>query len=94
MYFTPKNIQAPKPPKIEYWPEKSVLLNGGLNLVDKEWKITDSQSPKILNMWFKEGELCKRWGQEYVNNDIGTVILAAYQRKYDSKIIFHSGTKL
>jgi hypothetical protein len=93
-YFTPKNIQAPKPPKLEYWPEKSVLLNGGVNYVDREWKLANNQTSKSINMWYREGELSKRWGQDYVNTDIGTPILSVYPRKYDGKIVFHSGTKI
>jgi hypothetical protein len=93
-YFAPKTIQAPKPPKLEYWPERPVLLNGGLNLIDKEWKLADNQTSKVLNMWWHEGELSKRYGQEYVNDDIGSAILSVYPRKYEEQIIFHSGTKL
>jgi hypothetical protein len=93
-YFAPKTIQAPKPSKMEYWPERNVLLNGGLNLTDLEWKISDNQTSNVRNMWFYNGELSKRWGQEYVNDDIGAVILSVYNRKYEGQIIFHSGTKL
>lgn len=94
MYKAPKSIQAPKPPKMEYWPEKSVLLNGGINLIDREWKLSNNQTSKVLNMWFKEGELSKRWGQEYINEALETPTLAVYKYKYDGKIIFHSDTKL
>ncbi len=93
-YITPKSISAPKAPQINYWPSNPVLLNGGLNLTDKEWKISDNQASKALNVWFKDGELGKRFGQAYVNEDIGTVIYNAYRFKYEGKIVFHSGTKL
>lgn len=94
MYKAPKTIQAPKPPKMDYWPEKSVLLNGGINLIDREWKLSNNQTSKVLNMWFKEGELSKRWGQEYVNTALAKPILTVYKYKYDGNIIFHSDTKL
>ena len=94
MYKAPKTIQAPKPPKMDYWPEKSVLLNGGLNLIDREWKLSNNQTSKVLNVWFKEGELSKRWGQEYVNTALAKPILTVYKYKYGGNIIFHSDTKL
>jgi len=94
VYIAPKSIQAPKPPKMEYWPERTVPLNGGLNLIEREWKLADNQTSKVLNMWFREGELCKRWGQEYINEALEKPILTVYKYKYDGKIIFHSDTKL
>ena len=94
MYKAPKSIQAPKPPKMEYWPERTVPLNGGLNLIEREWKLADNQTSKVLNMWFREGELCKRWGQEYINEALEKPTLTVYKYKYDGKIIFHSDTKL
>lgn len=93
-YFTPKNIQAPKPPKLEYWPDKSVLLNGGVNYTDREWKLANNQTSKAVNVWYKEGEVSKRWGQDYVNEALETPILTVYKYKYDGKIIFHSDTKI
>jgi len=45
-------------------------INGGLNTRDPQHKIDDSQSPDMLNMWARNGVLCKRWGQEYVKDRV------------------------
>jgi hypothetical protein len=95
-YLVPKNIQAPKPPPMRYWPETPALLNGGLNLVDREWKVSDNQSSKILNMWYREGELSKRYGQEYLTDsiEVETPCFATYDKLLDGHIIKHCGTKI
>ena len=94
MYKAPKSIQAPKPPKIDYWPEKTVFFNGGLNLVDPEWKVPNSQTPKTVNMWWYEGELSKRFGQEVINYIESNPAISMYKQAYEEKIILHIGDKL
>jgi hypothetical protein len=93
-YLVPKNIQAPKSEPLKYW--QSNLLNGGANYVDREWKLPDNQTPKLLNMWWKEGEPSKRWGQEYVEDSITveTPCYATYEYLYNGYIVKHCGTKL
>jgi hypothetical protein len=95
-YLVPKNIQAPKPQPMQYWPSTPSLLNGGLNLIDREWKLSDNQTPNVKNMWFREGELSKRWGQEYVADSIAveTPCYATYKKLYEGHIIKHCGTKM
>ena len=41
-------------------------LNGGLNVNDPVYGIMDSQSPDMLNMWFKGRALMKRDGQKLI----------------------------
>lgn len=41
-------------------------LNGGLNVNDPEYGVMDSQSPDMLNMWFKGRALMKRDGQKLI----------------------------
>lgn len=96
MYIAPKAVNAPKPVPIRYWPEKSVIFNGGINLIEKEWKIPDNQTNKALNMWFKEGELGKRWGQNWLKSDelVEPICYNAYKYPYLGFIIKHCGTKL
>ncbi|MDD4690022.1 MAG: hypothetical protein PHE51_09790 [Eubacteriales bacterium] len=96
MYKAPKSIQAPKTQPLKYWPERPLQLNGGLNLAEKEWKIPDNQSPKILNMWWYNGELSKRLGQEAVEDSITveTPCYATYKKLYKGFIVKHCGTKL
>lgn len=95
-YKVPKIMQAPKEQPLQYWPSTPSQLNGGLNLVDREWKISDNQSPKILNMWWKDGELSKRWGQEEITDSIvvETPTFATNKKLYKGYIIKHCGTKL
>jgi hypothetical protein len=95
-YFAPENIQAPKSTPIQYWPETSNLLNGGMNLIDREWKLPNNQTPKVLNMWWNQGELGKRYGQDYIEDSIviETPCFATYKKLYEGYIIKHSGTKL
>lgn len=92
MFREPKTITIPKEEPLQTWSPPNLM--GGLNLVDREWKVADNQSNKILNVWWKDGDLSKRWGQSYVNTDIGTVIYNSYKYKFMGKEIFHSGTKL
>jgi len=95
VYKAPKSIQAPKPPKMEYWPEKSVLLNGGVNYVDREWKLANNQTSKAVNVWYREGELSKRFGQDE-KLFFGTTTPAIQMAKtfFKGKIIIHAGDSL
>lgn len=38
--------------------------SGGINLKDLEYELDPAQSPKMLNMIYRNGHLCKRFGQE------------------------------
>jgi hypothetical protein len=95
-YLVPKNIAVPKPPAMQYWPSSPSLLNGGINLTEREWKLSDNQTPNVKNMWWKDGELSKRFGQEYVIDSIAveTPNYATYKKLYEGHIIKHCGTKM
>jgi hypothetical protein len=75
-------------------------LNGGLNLRDLEYKIDDTQSPKMLNMWNRDGVLSKRWGQAYVNivDTTGSAVtlgtVHSISPEFEGKVAVHAGTKL
>ena len=60
-----------------FYPSKNLELNGGLNVVDLEEKLKDNQTPKCLNVWFKDGELDKRFGQDYLDEDEPTSVTNA-----------------
>lgn len=54
-----------------YWPKKNATqsfqfpaLNGGLNLRDAEINLKDNESPEIVNLWWSDGVLRSRPGQE------------------------------
>jgi hypothetical protein len=75
-------------------------LDGGLNLRDLEYKIDDTQSPKMLNMWNRDGVLSKRWGQAYVNivDTTGSAVtlgtVHSISPEFEGKVAVHAGTKL
>lgn len=92
--FKPMTMKFPTSNNLKFWPEKPLLLNGGLNLVDKEWKLPENQTSKVLNMWWYNGELGKRWGQDNIC-DIGyPSIYAVHKDLFNSKIIVHTGDAL
>ena len=41
-------------------------LDGGLNLWDLDYKMPVNQSPDMVNLYWKDGCLSSRQGQEYV----------------------------
>ncbi|WP_087066446.1 hypothetical protein [Intestinibacillus massiliensis] len=69
-------------------------LNGGLNLEDLEFKLKDHQSPDVLNMWYRNRTLCKRFGQDWFTEDIGAAVLAVYHKPYKGEFVLHAGTKM
>lgn len=81
---------------LQFHPPIQSLLNGGLNLVDKEYKLPENQTPKVSNMWFYNGELGIRWGQTYLKETetVELVCYGAYKYPYLGYYIKHCGTKL
>jgi hypothetical protein len=79
-------------------------IDGGLNLRDLQFKINDNQSPDMLNMWYKDRVLSKRWGQEYVSLTDGATptpnavtlngTIHAISPLFNGYVCIHSGTKL
>lgn len=70
-------------------------LDGGIVRGELPYKISDDQSPDMLNMWYKDRVLNKRWGQENLFETAGeNEILSAYENLYKGYAIFHSGTSL
>ena len=41
-------------------------FSGGLNLRDDPTEVRSSQSPDMLNMWYRDGVLKKRGGQKQI----------------------------
>ncbi|OCZ54311.1 hypothetical protein [Dehalobacter sp. TeCB1] len=68
-------------------------LNGGAVYTDLPQRIRDNQSPDMLNMWFKERALTKRYGQEIFWSGLPGPILQVY-KKFSGYAIIHSGTGL
>ena len=65
-FITPK-FNQPSTPKPRFWPDKDYPLNGGLDLEGTEFELPENKTNKCLNVWYKNGELVKRWGQDYLN---------------------------
>lgn len=73
-------------------------LDGGLNLWELDYRMASNQSPSMLNMWWKDGVLSSRPGQDYLYepapDDTRGAFYAAYKRPWKDRFIVHKGTKL
>lgn len=95
VYRAPK-ITQPIISKPQYWPDKAYMLNGGLNLADSEFELKESETSNCLNMWYKEGILDKRWGQNFIDETETPEAngWSMYRYIYKDFLIKHTGTKL
>lgn len=66
-------------------------LSGGINLRDLKHKVQDNQSPNMMNMWYRDRTLGKRWGQELVAT-IGTV--RGVSKEFEGYVGLAAGTTL
>ena len=69
-------------------------LSGGLNLWELDYRLDKSQSPDMLNMYWRDGSLTSRPGQEYIYEADNETFCACYDRLWNDKIIAQKGTKL
>lgn len=69
-------------------------LDGGLNLWELDYRLESNQSPNLINMYWVDGALSSRQGQEYINTEALGMIVAAYDREYKGYGVFHAGTNL
>ncbi len=53
-------------------------LDGGLNLRDAEINLKDNESPEIVNLWWDDGVLQSRPGQEYATSGYGAGSYSGY----------------
>jgi hypothetical protein len=67
---------------------------GGLNVSDLPFRLVDTQSPHMLNMWISDRILASRPGQEWESEALPADILSVYKRLYKGYIVFHAGDKL
>lgn len=96
MAFITPRFSQPSTPKPQFWPDKDYPLNGGLDLEGTEFELPENKTNKCLNVWYKNGELDKRWGQDFFNENEVVELggHSAYKYLYQGDIIKHSGTKL
>lgn len=75
-------------------------LSGGLNLWELDYRLTPDQSPDCLNVYWKDGALSSRQGQEYIfeQKSTGTqygAFHACFEREWlEGFVVAHKGTKL
>ncbi|MBR3569282.1 MAG: hypothetical protein IKN96_00565 [Oscillibacter sp.] len=79
-------------------------LNGGLNLRDAEINLKDNESPEMENMWFDDGVLQSRPGQQAATSGWGGGSYSGYQfaardivyaaTDFEEGIVAHIGTSL
>lgn len=77
-------------------------LSGGLNLWELDYRLDKSQSPDLINMYWKDGSLSSRPGQEYVYDPFAQEnasdnygqFYACYERPWHGYIIAHKGDTL
>lgn len=65
--------------------------SGGINLKDLEYELEENQSPSVLNMMYRNGSFCKRYGQEYAKELEAQIYDLAY---FKGSLIIHSGDKI
>ena len=95
MAYTYNQPRFPTKNNYAFYPSKNLSLNGGINVVDLEEKLRDNQTSKCLNVWFKDGELDKRWGQDYLDSEESPgVARSAHRYFFGGVIVKHCGTKL
>ena len=83
---------------------KTQALDGGLNLRDAEINLKDNESPEIVNLWWDEGGLRSRPGQEQVTTGWGSgasmgASFAVYDLVYaaapfEEGVVVHIGASL
>lgn len=95
-FIAPRSFAQPTVPDVEFWPDKDYPLNGGLDLSVLEFNLPENKTNKALNVWSVDGELDKRWGQDYLNEDETPEAIAhsIYKFTYKDDFIKHTGTKL
>jgi hypothetical protein len=71
-------------------------LFGGLNLHEDPTHVSASQSPDMLNMWYRDGMLKKRAGQTKVFNPVagGTGTVWFYDKLFHGLVVYAAGTSI
>ena len=84
--------RLPAPPS-----EKTAVfrdLSGGLNLRDLDYRMDGSQSPEMENLWWRDGLLGCRDGQEYLSSrELGQGI-CCHDRLFYGRWVAHIGDGL
>ena len=73
-------------PKKEYVLDYSNLC-GGINLWDPDYRLKPNESPEMKNLLWRNGMLCSRKGQIYLNSTMLGLGIAAYPRFWHGHIL-------
>ena len=84
------NMKKAASPKKEYVLDYSNLC-GGINLWDLDYRLKTNESPEMKNLLWRNGMLCSRKGQVYLNSTMLGLGIAAYQRFWHGAIFAHIG---
>ncbi len=70
-------------------------LDGGLNLLELDYRLDANEAPEMKNLWWRDGVLCSRDGQVRLTGDeaLGTG-WSAYELLFWGRGFFHIGDKL
>jgi len=70
-------------------------LDGGLNLLELDYRMDANESPEMVNLWWRDGALCSRDGQTRLTPDkaLGTGF-SAYEALFHGRGFFHIGDAL
>ena len=64
-------------------------LDGGLSLWELDYRLDRNQSPEMMNLWWQDGVLQCRDGQEYISDaELGTGYTCAAELFWDNAF-FH-----
>lgn len=69
-------------------------LDGGINTWELSYRLKPNESPKMKNLWWKNGTLCCRDGQKYASDAVLGTGYSAYESLYYDYAFFHIGSKL
>lgn len=69
-------------------------LHGGLNLRELDYELPPHQSPRMENLWWRDGLLGCRDGQSYVNEDMPGEGICCYPELFWGYGVFHLGDGL
>ncbi len=70
-------------------------LCGGLNLCELDYRLGTNQSPYMKNLWWQDGVLQSRDGQDYLSDDTSLGVgYTCYETVFWGHAFFHMGDKL
>lgn len=70
-------------------------FSGGINLRDLEVNLKNTESPELVNLWWEDGVLQSRPGQEWASGEISNARgYAAAPEPFHGKCFFHAGSYL